>query len=235
MALQGWRSAFGSVSINRMPHNDRLQMYRVYGARTLVTASAVLALAVPLVGGVLVPGHSHVGNFIGELGAVGAEWGAVVSFGGFLPIGLVSLTFLMVAAPLVDPRAGARVGYCLLSCVGVAYVGAAFAPCDLGCPSPPTSPRQLLHNLLGILEYVGGGIGLMLFVGGYFQRRPDRPAQTVLFASGATALGVFAAISAPGLAAWHGLIQWVGEVALFGSLVLIGWRLARPKRGSSSP
>jgi len=201
----------------------------------LVTASAVLALAVPLVGGVLVPGHSHVENFISELGAVGTQWGTAVSFGGFLPIGLVTLAFLVVAAPLVDPKAGGAVGYYLLSCVGIAYVGAAFAPCDLGCPSPPTSPRQLLHNLLGILEYVGGGTGLMMFAGGHFQRRPDRVAQNVLLASGATVLGVFAAIAAPGLAAWHGLIQWVGEVALFGSLVLIGWRLARPETSRYAP
>jgi hypothetical protein len=127
------------------------------------------------------------------------------------------------------------VGYWLLSCVGVAYVGAAFAPCDLGCPSPPTSPRQLLHNLLGILEYVGGGIGLLVFAGGYFQRRPDRVARNVLFASGVAVLGAFAGIATPGLGAWQGLIQWVGEVALFGSLVLIGWRLARPDRMGERP
>lgn len=206
-------------------------MYRVYAARSLVTASATLAVAVPLVGGVLVSGHSHVENFISELGAVGTQWGAIVSFGGFLPIGMLTLAFLVVAAPLLGPRAGGMVGYWLLSCVGVAYVGAAFAPCDLGCPSPPTSPRQLLHNLLGILEYVGGGIGLLVFAGGYFQRRPDRVARIVLFASGAAVLGVFAGIATPALEAWHGLIQWVGEVALFGSLVLIGWRLARPESG----
>jgi len=94
-----------------------------------VTAVAALACAVPLIGGALVSGHSHVRDFISELGAVGTQWGAVVSFGGFLPIGLLTLAFLIVAAPLVDPRAGAKVGYYLLSCVGFAYLGAAFAPC----------------------------------------------------------------------------------------------------------
>ena len=209
-------------------------MFRIYAVRSLVTAAAALALAVPLIGGELVSGHSHVQDFISELGAVGTQWGAAVSFGGFLPIGLLTLAFLVVAAPLVDARAGAKVGYYLLSCVGLAYLGAAFAPCDLGCPAVPTSSRQLLHNLLGILEYVGGGIGLLVFGGAYFQRRPDDFARNVLLAAGAVVLGAFAGIAAPDLGAWHGLIQWVGEVALFGSLLLIGWRLARPESRSSA-
>jgi hypothetical protein len=207
-------------------------MKRIDAARVLVTVAAALAVAVPLMGGVLVPEHSHVANFISELGAVGTRWGAAVSFGGFLPIGLLALTFLVVAAPLLGPRRGGMIGYWLLSCVGIAYVGAAFAPCDVGCPSPPTSPRQLLHNLLGILEYVGGGVGLLVFASGYFRRRPGRPARNVLLVCGVATLLAFAGIATPGLEAWHGLIQWVGEVALFGSMLLIGWRIARVESGA---
>ncbi len=203
---------------------------QVYAARLLATASAALAAAVPLLGGILVPGHSHVANFISELGAVGTQWGAAISFGGFLPIGMLTLAFLTVAAPLLGLKPGGTIGYWLLSSVGLAYIGAAFAPCDLGCPSPPSSARQLLHNVFGIVEYVGGGVGLLLFAGGYFQRRPDRVARNVLFAAGAAVLIVFAGIATPALQAWRGAIQWVGEAALFGSLVLIGWRLARPHK-----
>lgn len=209
-------------------------MYRVAAARSLVTAAAALALAVPLIGGVLVAGHSHIENFISELGAVRTEWGAIVSFGGFLPIGILTLAFLIVAAPLLGDRAGGMVGYWLLSCVGVAYVGAAFAPCDVGCPSPPTSARQFLHHLLGVVEYVGGGIGLLVFASGYFRNRPDGVARHLLLAAGIAVLVVFAGIATPALAPWHGLIQWVGEVALFGSLLQIGWRLARADSGSSA-
>jgi hypothetical protein len=204
-------------------------MDRVLVTRALVTASAVLAVAVPLIGGMLVSGHSHAEDFISELGAVGTRWGSLVSFGGFLPTGLLSLAFLIAAAPLVAPRAGAIVGYILLSSVGMAYDGAAFAPCDPGCPAVPTSLRQVLHNLLGILEYFGGGIGLLVFAGTYFKRRPDSLAQLILFVAGAVVLGVFLGIVNPAFAPWHGFIQWIGEVALFGSLLLIGWRLARPE------
>jgi hypothetical protein len=201
---------------------------RVLVARSLAAASAALAVAVPVIGGVLVPEHSHVRDFISELGAVGTAWGGVVSLGGFQPTGLASLLFLIVAAPLVDPRGGAKAGYLLLSSVGIAYVGAAFAPCDIGCPAFPTSIRQLLHNLLGAVEYVGGGIGLLIFASTYFTRRPDRIAQRLLLAAGIVVLGAFQGVVTPGFEQWHGLIQRAGETALFGSLVLIGWRLARP-------
>jgi hypothetical protein len=165
----------------------------------------VLAVVVPVLGGLLVSGHSHVENFISELGAVGTPWGRAVSLGGFLPTGLAS--------------------------IGVAYVGAAFAPCDPGCPAFPTSVRQLVHNLLGILEYLGGGIGLLVFAGTYFRQRRDRMAQGILFVAGVVVLATFAGIADPTLGAWHGLIQRVGETALFGSLLLIGWRLASGLHG----
>lgn len=209
-------------------------MDRVFLTRLLATASAALAVAVPIVGGVLAADHSHIEDFISELGAVGTQWGRLVSLGGFLPTGILSLAFLAVAAPLVDPKGGAKAGYILLSCVGIAYVGTAFAPCDVGCPSPPTSLRQLFHDLLGVAEYVGGGIGLLVFAGTYFKHRPDKRAQIILTAAGVAALAAFLAIATPTLSPLHGLIQWVGEAALFGSFLLIGWRLVRSERAASA-
>ena len=88
----------------------RLTMFRFYAARLLATASAALAVAVPLVGGILVPAHSHVENFISELGSVGTQWDAAMSFGGFLPIGMSTLAFLIVAAPLLGLKAAGRSG-----------------------------------------------------------------------------------------------------------------------------
>jgi hypothetical protein len=200
---------------------------RALAARWLAAAAAVLAVAVTVVGGMLVSGHSHVENFISELGAVGTPWGRAVSLGGFLPTGLVSLAFLVVAAPLVAPKGAAKMGYALLSSIGLAYVGAAFAPCDPGCPAFPTSVRQLVHNLLGILEYLGGGVGLLVFAGTNFRQRRDLMAQGILFVAGVVVLATFAGIADPTLGEWRGLIQRVGETALFGSLLLIGWRMAR--------
>jgi hypothetical protein len=143
-------------------------MDRANTAKTLATAAACLAVVVPLIGGFIVPGHSHVVNFISELGAAGTQWGAVVSWAGFLPIGVLTLGFLIFAAPLLRLQGAAKVGYWLLSFIGIAYVGSAFAPCDLGCPVSG-SPTQLVHNLLGLMEYLGGGVGLLVFSKCYFK------------------------------------------------------------------
>lgn len=199
-------------------------MDRANTAKMLATAAACLALVVPLIGGFIVPGHSHGVNFISELGAVGTQWGAVISWAGFLPIGVLTLAFLIVAAPLLRLEGAARVGYWLLSFIGVAYVGSAFAPCDPGCPVSG-SPTQFVHNLLGLMEYLGGGIGLIVFSTSYFKNADQGMSQAVLFVAGVAVLAALAGITVPALGAWHGLIQRVGEVGLFGSLVLIGWRI----------
>ncbi len=199
-------------------------MDRANTAKTLGTAAACLAVVVPLIGGFLVPGHSHVANFISELGAVGTQWGAVVSWAGFMPIGILTVGFLFVAAPLLRLQGPAKIGYWLLSFIGIAYVGSAFAPCDPGCPASG-SPTQLVHNLLGLMEYLGGGIGLLVFSTSYFKDASHGMLQSALFVAGVAVLAALTGIMMPGLGAWRGLIQWVGEVGLFGSIVLIGWRV----------
>jgi predicted permease len=60
------------------------------------------------------------------------------------------------------------------------------------------------------------------------------PARNVLFAARVAVVIVFAGIATPALDAWHGAIQWAGEAALFGSLFLIGWRLARRQRAAGA-
>lgn len=75
----------------------------------LVVAVA-LALLVPIIGGFLVQDHSHFENYISELGAIGTEWGGAISFGGFLPIGVFVVSFLVVRAPLVKAQGRAKIG-----------------------------------------------------------------------------------------------------------------------------
>ena len=79
---------------------------------------------VALVAGAARPGYRHCAQFISELGERGAPHGALVSFAGFLPIGVLAVAFCALAAgPLSGARA--RLGLLLLSGVGWAYVAAA--------------------------------------------------------------------------------------------------------------
>jgi hypothetical protein len=77
------------------------------------------------------PDHSHVRDYISELGETGAPYAGWVNLAGFLPIGLLVLLFIFTASKLmpVDRRSAL-----LSSSVGWAYLVASVFPCDPGCP-----------------------------------------------------------------------------------------------------
>lgn len=197
-------------------------------ARFSAAGAAALALLVPVVAGALAPNYSHTAQYISELGALEMPLGGVVSFLGFLPTGLLVGVCLVAAAP-AEAAGFVRIGYWLLMCVALAYVGSAFARCDPGCPAEG-SVRQQVHNLLGAAEYIGGGIGLILASWGAMKTTP-RAGRGVLTLAGVVTLLAFASMASPNLAEWRGLAQRVGETALFGSLLLIGWWPTRAQSG----
>jgi len=164
--------------------------------RFSATAAAALALLVPVVAGALAPAYSHTAQYISELGAIGMPLGVFVSFVGFLPTGLLVGACLVIAARRTEAAGSARIGYLLLMSVALAYLGAAFARC-----------------------YVGGAAE------GSVRQATPRSGRRVLALAGVVTLLAFAAMASPPLAPWRGLAQRVAETALFGSLLLIGWRL----------
>lgn len=198
-------------------------MKRLAVSRVLVVAAAGLAFLVPLAASAWVPGYSHTASYISELGALGMPQGALVSLLGFLPIGLLTIAFLVSAAPLLHAAGSARLGYWLLLSMGVSYIGAALVRCDPGCPATG-SDRQAIHNLLGLLEYSGSGIGLLLFAGSADGTASARWDRAFLRCAGVVAIVALILMGTPQLASWRGLAQRVGETALFASLLLIAWR-----------
>lgn len=186
--------------------------------------SAALALATPLLGAAARPGYSHCAQYISELGERGAADAAWVNLGGFLPIGVLTMLFAVLAAVSAHSWR-ARAGLLLFSGVGCAYVVAAFFPCDPGCPSPGSATQQI-HSSGALLEYVGGGVGLWLASGARVRGAALAPRRLALFA-GAIALAAFAGMLAPSLTPQRGLVQRTAELALFGWLAAAGWSLAR--------
>ena len=183
----------------------------------LLTLALAMALLVPIVGGSLVDGYSHIESYISELGAVGTQWGSLVSLGGFLTTGVLVILFLFAAAPTIKVSGRAKLGYALLYFIGLSYVGAAFSPCDVGCPAQG-SLRQGIHNTLGIFEYVLGGIGLLLIASGHFSAGTKSSIKPTLFVAGVLVIASFLAMATPELTQWRGLFQRIAEILLFGSL-----------------
>lgn len=151
------------------------------------------------------PAYSHWQHTISELGEVGSPLSRTVSYGLFLPVGLL----LELVAMLAETTALAG----LSGCVGTGYVVAAFFPCDVGSPLSG-SGRQRIHNLGGAVEYIGGAywltqMGNPVFVMGY---------NLYAIAAGSLIVGSIL-LSIPGLP-FRGLIQRLMEGGLFGALLL---------------
>jgi hypothetical protein len=199
---------------------------RARAAAACGLAAAAWAFLVPSVAGCAIPSYSHVSQFISELGASGAPHGSLVSVAGFVVTGLLVLGFLGLARGVLPGRRLAATGAACLSLVGVAYLVSAAFPCDPGCPSAGSS-AQAIHNLFGLLEYLGAVSGLLLLAAAF---RADagwrRPAAASAIAATLVVLG-FAGMLLPALEAVRGISQRVAEASIFGWVAYLSVLLLR--------
>lgn len=151
------------------------------------------------------PAYSHWRHTISELDEVGSPLSRTVSYGLFLPVGLL----LGVVALLAPTTALAG----LAGCVGIGYVVAALFPCDVGSPLSGSS-RQSIHNVGGTVEYIGSAYWLNQIEPPGFAR--DINLYTL--AAGSLIVGSVL-LSMPGLPL-RGFIQRLMEGALFGCLLV---------------
>ena len=186
-------------------------------ARWCALAAAALTFVVTVAGGAATPGYSHKAHYISELGQRGTTIGGLVSYGGFLVIGVAALAALVLGlgARTIEPslRSSAR----WLLTLPVAYITAAFARCTAGCAG--LDMAQMLHNLFGLAEYLGGTVALI--VGGVASLAAQRHARGVLLL--VLSLVILACVSdmfSP-VSGWHGASQRIAETILFGYLIFL--------------
>jgi hypothetical protein len=151
------------------------------------------------------PGYSHLRDTISELGEVGSPDQRFVSVGYFGPIGLTALLIASLTFETSRPTAG------LALCLAIGYLVASVFPCDPGSPMSG-SARQGIHNLGGGIEYVGGGVALIVL--GETLGRGFAVAGSIVLVSALLLSFPFR---------WRGLVQRVGEACLFGGLVVAVW------------
>lgn len=177
---------------------------------TLLTTLASLYLfGALLVLGPRKAGYRHLQHTISEIGEIGAPHQRFVALGLFLPVAVLLLVVAGLVRPASDPAA------LLALCVAIGYLGAALFPCDPGSPVSG-SARQGLHNLAGVVEYIGGGFALMLLA-----ERLGQPFR----AAGFVVLGTAFALSFLSSTSGRGLVQRVAEFCLFGGLALACWKV----------
>ena len=172
----------------------------------------------------LLPDYQAISQTISELGAFSTPLANRVNYAWSLPLGLLQCWAVFGERRQRDLPDDVRNGLVGLGCVGIAYATGALFPCDPGSPLWG-SWRQLLHNLFGSLEYLGGGIGLLLLAA---SRRNQRPLAIALQWSGITVLAALLLMTIPQLFCIRGAVQRIADILLFGWLA---WACGLRARG----
>lgn len=110
-----------------------------------------------ILGGILLPGYSHISQLISESYAIGTPYGLQLRYLGYLPAGLFMAAFAFYANKAVPKSTMAGTGFAGLGLFyGIATIIVSIFPCDEGCGQEMVAPSfaQLIHNLSGLLTYM---------------------------------------------------------------------------------
>lgn len=172
----------------------------------------IFGIALPTLIGVLTPGYDPLSDYLSELGAAGAPYSALMSYGVFLTAGLLwtAATFAFWRA---QPGLMTAIAALLLLGTAVSYIGAAFNPCDTGCPMEG-SATQDRHNAFGIIGYFATPPALALAAAAFFARGRKALGILSLAACAAFITGFVLMASDPG-GPLMGLWQRLADFSLF--------------------
>jgi hypothetical membrane protein len=200
-------------------------------AMVCALAGAAWLLAMIVIGGATYPGYDHMAQYISELGANGAPHGFAVSWLGFLPVGVLVITFAVLAW-LAAPRSVlSTLGFVGVVLFAVGYVGAAFFRCDFGCRPETPSFSQQMHVLFGLAGYLLAPLTLLLLALAA-RRWPHSGALPLL--GYAAAIGALAGLLTLDPASLYvGLSQRVLEASVIGWVAVCGLYLGgRPQKAT---
>ena len=192
-----------------------------FNRRWIVVALVTLYPIVVFGGTLLKTDYSHIGQYISELNAMGSAWSWQIGYLGFVPLGLLGFGLLLAVEPKARLTGISHIGYWLLIAEPVAYVGSAFAPCDLGCPSTG-SLSQNAHNVLGVVTLLITTLGLV-FLSLNERLSPMMRVSWVVLAI--IYITLYTLALTPDFAPWRGLLQRLAEGILYGCLCLVAWKL----------
>lgn len=185
----------------------------------------LLGIAAPLALGAVTPGYDARSDFLSELGQAGAPRAALMNYGVFLPVGVLWAVGSLLLLRTMPTGSLGVIGVILLFGNAASYMGAAFFPCDTGCPASG-SFSQAMHNFTGAFGYFLTPLALAL-IGAHLisKSRPAFGGATLLVAAliGIAFVQMLAQIDGAQAGVWQ-------RVADFPAFVWIAAALATSRR-----
>ncbi len=124
----------------------------------------VLFVIATVLGGLLLPGYSHLSQYISESYAIGTPYGPALRYYVFIPSGFLLALFAILNASSFREKK-TKLGFWGIGIFyGVATIIVSIFPCDAGCNKELIDPSiaQLIHSLTGMLTYIFVPISLLV-------------------------------------------------------------------------
>ena len=191
----------------------------------------ILSYLIMLFGGAaLKTEYSHMTQFISELNSTGTAYAHVISWFGFCLFGVLAGSLLIVTDSKAPVSGISRMGYWLLMAEPIAYIGSAFAPCDVGC-NIDGSVSQLIHNTLAVVTFLSTSIGLFLL-----SFTPKISIFHRILWVGLSVLWqvLFVFMLDESMIEFRGLLQRFAEFVVYSVLLCSTWRLLGVNKSSQS-
>jgi hypothetical membrane protein len=107
------------------------------------------------------PNYNHASQFISELGATGSPNADLMNYLGFIPSGLMILSFGLSLLILIPKSRTSIIGSVLVALFGIGMIVVGFFSCDIGCPREG-SFENMIHDQISGPSFLSVIIGILL-------------------------------------------------------------------------
>ena len=128
-------------------------------------SGVVLFITATILGGLQLPGYSHVSQLISESYAIGTPYGVSLRYFGFIPSGLFITAFAFLTIKALPESKLTKASFLGIGIFyGIGTILVSLFPCDKGCDKELVNPSisQLIHNLTGMLTYLIVPVSLII-------------------------------------------------------------------------
>ena len=196
-----------------------LKLLGLLGAMT-----SIFAFTMPVYYARKTAGYSARFNTLSELGETGSPHQKSVSRFYFLPLSIAIIIFVLFGQSAISFLSQETLVWALLGLVGVGYLIAALFPCDRGSPIGGSVSNQI-HNVAGLFEYLGSGLGLTLMGVLSYESSTSPQMALYLILSGSVILLSLVMLLLPSFGHIRGAVQRLAEASFFTWMLTISLML----------